>query len=194
MKFDAAKRAEALKKAVAEKAKGNSMSEFKDNHIFSLGEGVKKVRVVPNLLSEDFLPCIELRVHWNLPDGACLSSTMFDEPDPIDSFISSIWKENEELARAYSNAIGSKSEFYFPVLLRGKESEGVKLMKVNKTTKDLIETQFMSEEYIDIDDVVNGRDLKFTGTKKSKNGFDFAEQSLIVSPKVTPALPAELED
>jgi membrane peptidoglycan carboxypeptidase len=75
---------------------------------------------------------------------------------------------------------------YVPVLIRGKESEGVKFWGFGKQVYQELLGFIADPDYGDISDPTSGRDVTVEFKTKDQTGKDFPETSIRVKPNQTP--------
>ena len=75
---------------------------------------------------------------------------------------------------------------YLPVLVRGKESEGVKMWGFGKQVYQELLTFIADPDYGDITDPTSGRDLVITYTPP-EGSERYPKTTIMVKPNVTPA-------
>lgn len=171
-------------KAIREKLaqlnkKGGSGSE----HILKLEEGETKLRIVP--LKGHELPFQELKFHYGLGGKTYLSPLTYGERDPIAEFSDALIAEGGLSKEEYKQAkkFSPQTRTYVPVIVRGRESEGVKFWAFGVTIYRKLLGIFGDEDYGDISDPETGSDLKVTFTPQEKSSTDFAETDITVARK-----------
>jgi hypothetical protein len=75
---------------------------------------------------------------------------------------------------------------YAPIIVRGKESEGVKFWGFGKQVYQELLSFMADPDYGDISDPVTGRDITIEFKSKEQTGKDFPETSIRVKPNQTP--------
>jgi hypothetical protein len=144
-----------------------------NNVLFKPVEGENNIRVVPLKATPDN-PFQELYWHY-LGGKSILSPRTYGEKDPIADFSDALVgegglsKDDYKAAKKFSPQLRT----YLPVVVRGKENEGVKFWAFGKTTLERILNIIADEDYGDITDIKEGFDLKvmFTPQEKSDTGF-----------------------
>lgn len=171
------------------KAKLNELQKKSADHIFKPEEGTTVIRIVP-LKSNPSNPFIQVYFHYNLGGKHYLSPLTYGEPDPIAEFSDALIaegglsKEDYKAAKRFFPTLRT----YVPIVVRGKESEGVKYWAFGKTIYEQLLKTMTDEDagYGDITDVKNGRDIKVTFTPQEKSDTNFAKTEILVSGKETP--------
>jgi len=82
--------------------------------------------------------------------------------------------------------IEPKMRTFVPVIVRGKESEGVKFWGFGKTIYSELLSIISDPDYGDITDLTSGRDIDIEFTKPTMQG-EYPKTSIRVKPNVTPA-------
>jgi hypothetical protein len=164
------------KKELESKAKGNEM-------LFKPTEGETVIRIVP-LQGNPDNPFQELLFHY-LGNKTILSPRTFGGTDPIGDFsdalvsAGNLTKDEYKEAKKFSPVLRT----YVPVVVRGKEKEGVKFWAFGKTIYEQILAIINDEDYGDISDVAKGHDIKITFTPAEKSDTKFAKTEIMVRPK-----------
>ena len=154
------------------KAKLNKLQSqtTKQNNLWKPDPGKQIVRIVPYQYNKEN-PFNELLFHYNLGKKNYLSPMTFGRPDPVAEFA--------EKLKASGNSdewkLGKKLEpimrTYVPVIVRGLESEGVKLWGFGKTVYQELLGFIADPDYGDITDPVNGRDIVVEFTPAEGGGY-----------------------
>lgn len=154
-------------------------------------EGESKIRIVPYKFNKSH-PFIELKFYYyrqgNSKTKTLLSPSVNGNPDPVLEFCEKLretgTKENWILSKTYE----PKLRTYVPILVRGKESEGVKFWGFGKQVYEAILEKMSNPDIGDITDLENGNDLIIKFTKTPSSGKKFPETKVDVRIKKTPAV------
>ena len=96
--------------------------------------GKQQIRIVPYQHDKDN-PFLEMYFHYNLGQKNYLSPVTFGKADPVVEFAEQLKatgnKDDWQMARKLDPTLRT----YVPVIVRGQESEGVKLWGFGKTYK-----------------------------------------------------------
>lgn len=160
-------------------------------------EGEQKVRILPYKYNKEN-PFIELKFYYyRQADGSTktfLSPSVNGNPDPVLEFCSKLratgTKENWILSKTYE----PKLRTYVPVIVRGKEDEGVKFWGFGKQVYEAILKKMSNPDIGDITDTQNGNDLIIRFTKKPSSGKKYPETDVDVRIKKTPAVDANNQE
>jgi len=149
--------------------------------------GSTQVRIVPYKFNQDN-PFIELLFHYNLNNKTYLSPGSFGRPDPIAEFADKLksmgdtedWKQGKKLE--------PKLRTFVPVIVRGKENEGVKYWGFGKTVYQDILGYIADPDYGDITDPMSGRDVTIKYTSAQDAGTSFPVTSIRMKPTSSPLM------
>ena len=141
---------------------------------FKPDEGDTDIRIVP---TEDGDPLKEMFFHYNIEGhrgGVVCPKRNFGERCPICDFASQLWRDgtenNDEETKKLAKSLFVRTRYFSPVVVRGLESEGVKVYGYGKTAYELLLGYILDPEYGDITDTVEGTDITITYTKPTRPG------------------------
>ena len=141
---------------------------------FKPDEGDTDIRIVP---SNDGDPLKEMFFHYNVGNhkgGVLCPKRNFGEGCPICEFASSLWREgvdnNDEESKKLAKSLFVRTRYFSPVVIRGREDEGIKVYGYGKTAYELLLGYILDPEYGDITDADEGTDITLTYTKPTKPG------------------------
>lgn len=154
-------------------------------------DGTHTVRILPYKFNKEN-PFIELKFYYyrqgNGTTKTFLSPSINGNADPVLEFCEKLratgTKENWLLSKSYE----PKLRTYVPVLVRGREEEGVKFWGFGKQVYEAILEQMSDPDIGDITDLENGNDLTVTFTKTPPSGKKFPETKVKARVKKTPAV------
>ncbi len=153
--------------------RGNGKSD-RTSVWFKPEEGDTDVRIVP---SADGDPLKEVFFHYNIEGhraGVMCPKRNFGEACPICDFASKLWKDgtdnNDEETKKLAKSLFVRNRYFSPVVVRGLESEGVKVYGYGKTAYELLLGYILDPEYGDITDPSGGTDITITYTKPTRPG------------------------
>jgi hypothetical protein len=142
------------------KAKLNKLEKAttRQNSLWKPTPGESLVRLVPYKHGQD--PFVELYFCYNIGKvRTILSPVTFGKDCPINEATTNLRatgnKEDFELARK----ISPKLRIYAPVIVRGKEGEGVKFYGFGKTVYQTMLNYFLDADYGDLSHPTKGRDI-----------------------------------
>tara|TARA_R100000008_G_scaffold19975_3_gene10325 strand:+ start:10549 stop:11319 length:771 start_codon:yes stop_codon:yes gene_type:complete len=161
---------------------------------FKPDEGEQVVRIVP---TKDGDPLKEMYFHYNVGEhrgGIPCPKRNFGEKCPICEFASSVWKEgvdnNDEESKKLAKSLFVRARFFSPVIVRGREEEGVKMYGYGKRAYELLLGYILDPEYGDITDIMEGTDISLTYTKPTTPGA-YPQTSLKMRRNSSPLLEDE---
>ena len=150
--------------------------------------GKQVIRVVPSKYNKKN-PFTEMYFHYGIGKNTMVSPINFGEKDPIVEFAKQLRttsdKENWRLAKK----LDPKMRVFVPVIVRGEESEGVKLWQFGKELYMDFLNLADNEDVGDFTDVMNGRDITLTTVGPEVTGTNYNKTTIM--PKVKETLLAE---
>lgn len=167
------------------KKESESNSEGSDGKIFKPEIGTQVLRFVPYKFNKD-MPFIKLYFHYGLMGKNYLSPVSFDEPDPIVEFSKKLISSGNRDDFKLGKKLEPKMRIYAPVIIRGKEHEGVKFWGFSKTIYTQLLGIIADPDYGDITHPKTGRDIKVTKTSKEQSDTNYPKIEVMVKPNVTP--------
>ena len=148
--------------------------------------GKQVVRIVPYKHNKDN-PFIELFFHYNLGDNKTYLSPMsFGRPDPVAEFADKLKSTGNKDEWIQGKRLEPKMRTFAPVVVRGKESEGVKFWGFSKTVYQELLGVIADPDYGDITDANNGRDIGIERQTPAEAGNQFGKTTVRVKPNQTP--------
>jgi hypothetical protein len=147
--------------------------------------GNQVVRVVPYKHNKDN-PFIELHFHYNLGNKTYLSPLSFGRPDPVQEFADKLKSTGDKDEWIQGKRLEPKMRTFVPVIVRGRESEGVKFWGFGKTVYQELLSVIADPDYGDITDPVNGRDIGIERQTPAEAGNQYGKTTVRVKPNQTP--------
>lgn len=141
------------------------------------------IRIVPYKFNPDN-PFIELFFHYGIQSRGFLSPQSFGRPDPFVEFAEKLKMTGDNEKWKIARKIEPKLRTFVPIIVRGKENEGVKFWGFGKTVYTELLTYFANSEYGDLSDPLTGTDITVHQTKD--DGRDFPTTHLILKRRVSP--------
>tara|TARA_R110001599_G_scaffold1706_5_gene8485 strand:- start:37629 stop:38393 length:765 start_codon:yes stop_codon:yes gene_type:complete len=171
--------------AIRSKLNGLQNTNNRTSNLWKPEPGKNQVRIVPYQLNKDN-PFMELFFHYDLGKKNYLSPMTFGEADPVVEFAEQLKSSGNSDDWKLGKKLEPKMRTYVPVLVRGKESEGVKYWGFGKQVyQELL--QFIADpDYGDITDLNSGRDIVVTFTPP-EGSERFPKTTIMVKPNQTPA-------
>lgn len=153
----------------------------KSDHLFKPANGNSIIRIVPYKFNKDN-PFIELYFHYNINNKTYLSPMSFGRPDPIVEFAEKLKNTGDTDDWKAGRKMEPKLRTFAPVIVRGKESEGVKFWGFGKTVYQDILQYIADPDYGDITDPLSGRDIALTVTPGDDSGKTYPTTQLRIKP------------
>jgi hypothetical protein len=162
---------------------GNNSGE-KKNIYFKPSVGKESVRVVPSKFNKA-TPFTELYIHYGIGNKVMISPTNWGEKDPIVEFAKQLRKTNDKDNWRLAKKLDPKLRIFAPVIVRGKESEGVKLWQFGKETYMDFLNLADNEDVGDFTDIVEGRDITLTTVGPEVTGTAYNKTNIMPRTKQT---------
>ncbi len=147
-------------------------------------EGKQTIRIVPSAVSPDN-PFVELYFHY-INGKTYLSPRTYGRPDPIADFADKLRSTGQKEDWQSSREFAPKMRTYVPIIVRGKESDGVKWWAFGKTVYTELLAVIADPDYGDITDPQTGRDVVVEFTPQDKSDTQFAKTAIRCKPNQTP--------
>ena len=156
----------------------------KSDHLFKPANGNSIIRIVPYKFNKDN-PFIELYFHYNINNKTYLSPMSFGRPDPIVEFAEKLKRTGDTEDWKAGRKMEPKLRTFAPVIVRGKESEGVKFWGFGKTVYQDILQYIADPDYGDITDPITGRDVALNVTPGDDSGKTYPTTQLRIKPSTS---------
>ena len=116
--------------------------------------------------NNDGQPFKELMFYYNIGNNpGLLAPYQFDKPDPIQELITKLRDEGSKESYELAKKLYPKMRCYAPVVVRGEEERGVRLWAFGKTVYQTLLNYMLDEDYGDITDPIEGRDVRISCQK-----------------------------
>jgi hypothetical protein len=152
----------------------------KSDFIWKPEKGQSIIRIVPYKFNKDN-PFIELFFHYNINNKSYLSPVSFGRPDPIVEFADKLKRTGDKDDWKAGKNMEPKLRTFAPVIVRGKEHEGVKFWGFGKTVYQDILAYIADPDYGDITDPLNGRDIVLEVSQEA--GKTYPTTTIRIKPK-----------
>jgi len=147
--------------------------------------GTQVVRIVPYKHNKDN-PFIELFFHYNLGNNKTYLSPMsFGRPDPVAEFADKLKSTGNKDEWIQGKRLEPKMRTFAPVIVRGKESDGVKFWGFGKTVYQELLGVIADPDYGDITDPTHGRDIGIERQTPAEAGNQYGKTTVRVKPNQT---------
>lgn len=114
----------------------------------------------------DGQPFKEVQWYFGIPNvRGFVAPYQFGKKDPVQELITKLREEGTKESYEMAKKLYPSMRTYAAVIVRGQESEGVKIWDFGKTVYQKLLALMLDEDYGDITDPVNGRDIKVTNSK-----------------------------
>ena len=160
----------------------------KSDSIWKPANGKSQIRLVPYKFNKDN-PFIELYFHYNINNKTYLSPISFGRPDPIVEFAEKLKRTGDTDDWKARKKMEPKLRTFAPVIVRGKESEGVKFWGFGKTVYQDILGYIADPDYGDITDPHTGRDIVLEVVSAEESNAAYPTTTIRVKPAVSKILP-----
>ena len=160
-------------RAKLEQSKNGKKASGKNSTMWKPQAGAQHIRILP---TADGDPFREFHFHYNVGrnPGIYCSKRNDNGECPICDFASKLWREGTETddqnLKNEAKKLFARKRYYSPVLVRGSESEGVKIWAYGKTAYETLLGYVLDPDYGDITDPQTGTDIKLTYTLASGPG------------------------
>jgi len=155
------------------------------NNFWKPEPGKQIVRIVPYSHNKEN-PFVELFFHYNLGNKTYLSPVSFGRPDPVQEFADKLKSTGDKDEWIQGKRLEPKMRTFVPVVVRGRESEGVKFWGFGKTVYQELLSVIADPDYGDITDPVNGRDIGIERQTPAEAGNQYGKTTVRVKPNQTP--------
>ena len=168
----------------------------KANLVWKQELGTNTIRIVPYKFNPDEFSFTTLKFHYGLKvkdstgaivERTFLSPDSFNRPDPIVEWANRLQKTGDKNDWKFGRSLIPKARTYAPILVRGKENEGLKFWGFGKTVFESILNACDPELFGDISDPVKGHDI-IVEYKQGADGKAFPTTTITVKPKPTVAI------
>jgi hypothetical protein len=146
--------------------------------------GQSTIRVVPSKYNSDN-PFSELVINYAL-GRTIISPVNWGEKDPINEFVIQLRKTKDKTQYQLSKKLESKQRIFLPIIVRGKEDEGVKLWQFGKEVYMAFLNLTEDEDIGDFTDVLTGRDIVVNTVGPENTGTSYNKSTIMPKMKVSP--------
>lgn len=157
-----------------------------NRNIWKPEPGVNKIRIVP-YQHDKSNPFIEIYFHYNLGKKMMVSPFTVGESDPIVEFSDKLKETGSKDDWVLGKKMEPKLRAYAPIIVRGKEKEGVKFWGFGNEIYQELLSIMVDPDYGDITDLTSGRDIDVTYLTPKEAGNKYGKVSMRVKPKQSPA-------
>ena len=129
-------------------------------------EGEEHIVRLLSIPDNDGQPFKELWFYYNIGNNpGLLAPNQFGDSDPIQELITKLRDDSSKESYELAKKLYPKMRCYAPVIVRGEEDRGVQLWGFGKMVYQSLLNIMLDEDYGDITDPAEGRDIKVTCNK-----------------------------
>jgi hypothetical protein len=150
------------------RAKLNKLSGAgsKRNTMWRPQEGEEATVRLLSFPDNDGQPFKERWFYYNIGNNpGLLAPYQFGKADPIQELINKLREDSSKESYDLAKKLYPKMRVYAPVLVRGEEDKGIRVWAFGKTVYQTLLNIMLDEDYGDITDPLEGRDVKVVCTK-----------------------------
>ena len=152
--------------AIRKKLSQLSGNSSKRNTMWRPQEGEEHTVRLLSFQDNDGQPFKERYFYYNIGNNpGLLAPYQFGEPDPIQELITKLRDDGSKESYELAKKLYPKMRSYAPVVVRGEEDRGVRLWAFGKTVYQSLLNIMLDEDYGDITDPTEGRDIKVVCNK-----------------------------
>jgi len=152
--------------AIRKKLNQLSGNNSKRNIMWRPQEGEEATVRLLSFPDNDGQPFQERWFYYNIGNNpGLLAPYQFGKPDPIQELITKLRDDGSKESYELAKKLYPKMRSYAPVIVRGEEDKGVRIWSFGKTVYQSLLNIMLDEDYGDITDPVEGRDVKVICTK-----------------------------
>ena len=156
------------------------------NLFFKPSVGKQLIRVVPSKYNKAN-PFTEMMFYYGIGSKRVMASTSnCGEKDPIMEFAKQLRQTNDKENWRLAKKLDPKTRIFAPIVVRGEESEGVKLWQFGKEVYQDFLNMAADDEIGDYTDIVGGRDIKLNTVGPESTGTPYNKTSVGPSLKTSP--------
>ena len=174
------------------RARLNSLqnTSSKQKNLWKPEPGKTIIRIVPYKFAKDNWPFIELYFHYNIGTSgnkkSYLSPISFGRKDPIMEFSEQLKETGDKEDWKLGKKLEPKLRTFCPIIIRGKEAEGVKFWGFGKEVYQELLGLINDDDWGDITDGMSGNDITVTFQTAEEAGRQYAKTTIKPKPNKTP--------
>ena len=146
--------------------------EARKNVFWKPAVGKQTIRIVPSVYNKSN-PFSELFFHYGIDKNPIISPTNWGEKDPIVELAKQLRQSKDKESWRLARKLDPKMRVFVPIIVRGEESEGVKLWGFGKEIYMELLSMVEDEDIGDYTDIISGRDLNLTTVGADTTGTGF---------------------
>jgi hypothetical protein len=166
-------------------SKSSGKSGEKKSVFWKPSIGKQVIRVVPSKYNK-LNPFTEMYFHYGIGKNTMVSPINWGEKDPIVEFAKQLRQTSDKENWRLAKKVEPKMRIFVPVIVRGEESEGVKLWQFGKELYMDFLNLADNEDVGDFTDVSTGRDITLTTVGPEVTGTNYNKTTIMPKVKETP--------
>ena len=152
--------------AIRKKLNQLSGNNSRRNTMWRPQEGEEHTVRLLSFVDNDGQPFKERWFYYNIGNNpGLLAPYQLGKPDPIQELINKLRDDGSKESYELAKKLYPKMRSYAPVVVRGEEDRGVRIWAFGKTVYQSLLNIMLDEDYGDITDPTDGRDVKVVCTK-----------------------------
>jgi hypothetical protein len=173
------------KKLEALQSRGKSSTEQRKIQTWKPSVGKQVVRILPAKFAQGDDLFYEMFFHYGIDKTPIAALTNWGEEDPVVTVTTQLRSQRDKESWRTAAKLEPKMRVYAPVIVRGEESEGVKLWGFGKEIYMELLSAFEDEDVGDYTDIMTGRDITLTTVGADATGTGFSKTTLRFRAKQT---------
>ena len=157
----------------------NNQNGERKNIFWKPSVGKQVIRVVPSKYNKD-MPFTEMLFYYGIGQRVMASPLNWKAKDPIVEFTKTLRQSSDKENWRLAKKLDPKTRIFAPIVVRGEESEGVKLWQFGKEVYESFLQMATDDEIGDYTDVYEGRDINRTTVGPSLKVTPLLEDSTLV--------------
>ena len=154
--------------------------------------GKQLIRVVPSKYNPSN-PFTEMMFYYGIGSKKVMASPAnWGDKDPIMEFAKQLRSTNDKENWRLAKKLDAKVRIFAPIIVRGEESEGVKLWQFGKEVYQEFLNMAADDEIGDFTDIAGGRDIKLSTVGPETTGTPYNKTS--IGPSLKTSTLADTED
>jgi len=171
--------------AMNKQSNNNGNSGGGKNLFWKPSVGKQVIRVVPSKFNQSN-PFTEMKFYYGIGSKRVMASPAnWGEKDPIEEFAKQLRGTNDKDNWRLAKKLDAKVRTFAPIVVRGEESEGVKLWQFGKEVYQSFLNMAADEEIGDFTDIAEGRDIKLTTVGPEVTGTPYNKTTIGPSMKTS---------
>lgn len=171
--------------AIKSRLKSLQTTTTKRNYLWKPEPGKTRIRIVPYAFNREN-PFIEMYFHYNVGKKSYVSLETFGEADPIVEFSDKLKQTGSKEDWTLGKKLEPTLRTFVPIIVRGKEKEGVKFWGFGKSIYQEILAIVADPDYGDISDPTSGRDIEVEYVTPQEAGNTYGKTTIRVKPNQSP--------